>query len=498
MFRRLNALESMPSAERYRFSTLQGRYALLIDRWERLQGEKEAGRRPGLYGHFREAPPEAAAAFSGGPNAVRWPAAREARVVPMESEREPSSDATAKRARVRGERLRLEDLEGPERERQVRDRLGEGETLGLPSAMGAYASSPKENHGEPHEATGLARLPGAGSAAGASPAQTVAASPAQNERSRRRSCRCPMEASGSGNYWTTRSPSSRSGRQLRRRLVSNDWHPRRAVLRTRRPSSTSSRPLTIQPHRAHNPVSARDRRQRLRGDQRVPEVDRACRGSRSRTLTGRLYEKAERNDEGGRVRPTMRIDRSMRDPRRNPLVWTRADLPSLLVNYPRDAPPPDGEGVGVRRGGPVPHRPVDRPVSSQEAAEETEGEAEPRQISVSDSAGSGAATAPAAAGPRRPGTRPASQDPGSAPGLARPRAPQTQRRPTPAGGTSLVPVPPGSSVLIPPPVEITPPSEPEIRRSDGADARGAAGEEEPRRTSSQFRSQFQFELTTDY
>ncbi len=86
MFRRLNALESMASAERYRFSTLQGRYAILTDRWDRLQGEKEAGRRPGLYGHFREAPPPPSAAPPGGLNAARSASVQEKRgAVPMES-----------------------------------------------------------------------------------------------------------------------------------------------------------------------------------------------------------------------------------------------------------------------------------------------------------------------------------------------------------------------------------------------------------------------------
>ena len=55
MLRRLNASESMSAAERYRFSTLQGRFSALLERWERLLAEKESGRRPGLYGHFREA-----------------------------------------------------------------------------------------------------------------------------------------------------------------------------------------------------------------------------------------------------------------------------------------------------------------------------------------------------------------------------------------------------------------------------------------------------------
>jgi hypothetical protein len=57
MIRRLSAVTFDAAADRYRFSTLQGRYSSLNERWERLQGEKEAGRRPGLYGHFGPAAP---------------------------------------------------------------------------------------------------------------------------------------------------------------------------------------------------------------------------------------------------------------------------------------------------------------------------------------------------------------------------------------------------------------------------------------------------------
>jgi hypothetical protein len=56
MIRRLSAVTLDDAADRYRFSTLQGRYTALAERWERLQGEKEAGRRPGLYGHFATEP----------------------------------------------------------------------------------------------------------------------------------------------------------------------------------------------------------------------------------------------------------------------------------------------------------------------------------------------------------------------------------------------------------------------------------------------------------
>jgi len=50
--RRLSRSEAESAAERYRFSTLQGHYNALCERWDRLQSEKEAGRRPGVYGHL--------------------------------------------------------------------------------------------------------------------------------------------------------------------------------------------------------------------------------------------------------------------------------------------------------------------------------------------------------------------------------------------------------------------------------------------------------------
>jgi hypothetical protein len=50
--RRLSTAESDSSAERFRFQSLQVRYNALCERWDRLQTEKEAGRRPGIYSHF--------------------------------------------------------------------------------------------------------------------------------------------------------------------------------------------------------------------------------------------------------------------------------------------------------------------------------------------------------------------------------------------------------------------------------------------------------------
>lgn len=73
LIRALSSKDLDSAAERYRFSTLQGRWNALAERWERLQTEKEAGRRPGIYGHFRPAAAAAAAqsASDEGPNAAR-------------------------------------------------------------------------------------------------------------------------------------------------------------------------------------------------------------------------------------------------------------------------------------------------------------------------------------------------------------------------------------------------------------------------------------------
>ena len=75
MFRRLSASPPDAASERYLFSALQGRYSTLCERWERLQAEKESGRRPGVHGGFaapvsgeraaeKPAPPNAPAAGS--------------------------------------------------------------------------------------------------------------------------------------------------------------------------------------------------------------------------------------------------------------------------------------------------------------------------------------------------------------------------------------------------------------------------------------------------
>jgi hypothetical protein len=134
MVRRLNSTEDMTAAERYRFGALQGRFSALCDRWEKLQGEKEAGRRPGLYGHFREAGGGSPGQSASPPNAR--PAAsvqEERRAASPEPDRELFDRYLAAK-KARGEDVsgyRLEGfVEGLERERRkVRERLGEGEIL---------------------------------------------------------------------------------------------------------------------------------------------------------------------------------------------------------------------------------------------------------------------------------------------------------------------------------------------------------------------------------
>lgn len=136
MLRRLNASEAMSAAERYRFSTLQGRFSSLVERWERLLAEKESGRRPGLYGHFRGTPPEALSAAPPPPNAGR-PGSVEGVRGAGAIQADPDRDlferyVSAKKAR--GEDVsgyRLEGfLEGLERERRkVREKFGSADVV---------------------------------------------------------------------------------------------------------------------------------------------------------------------------------------------------------------------------------------------------------------------------------------------------------------------------------------------------------------------------------
>lgn len=178
---------------------------------------------------------------------------------------------------------------------------------------------------------------------------------------------------------------------------------------------------------------------------------------------GRMYEKAERNDAAiAEYATALRIDPSMRDPRRNPLVVdSELIYRASLANYPRDVASATMVKDSIyAEEGRFRAVPVDRPVSSQEASgEEPEAAVEPRNVGPGESAGV-VEPGPAGPGPGR----------GHPPSRVTPRSGQQAPRPRPAsgtaprGGTPLIAAPPGSNVPpAPPPVELTPPpaAEPE-------------------------------------
>ena len=125
--RRLSTTDLESAADRYRFSTLQGRYNALCERWDRLQAEKEAGKRPGIHGHFTRI---AGAEFASHarPNAARPASVKE------EATRPPSSAPTSEERDLfeRYRRARLEhgeDVSGLDLERFVARLAREREKL---------------------------------------------------------------------------------------------------------------------------------------------------------------------------------------------------------------------------------------------------------------------------------------------------------------------------------------------------------------------------------
>jgi hypothetical protein len=134
MIRRLSGVSFDAAADRYRLTTLQGRYTALVERWERLQGEKEAGRRPGLYGHFASGRERA----SGGSGAPAPPASAPPNGAALRSVETSETGARADRQlfetylgarRARGETVEEYDFgkfaESLARERaRLKERLG--------------------------------------------------------------------------------------------------------------------------------------------------------------------------------------------------------------------------------------------------------------------------------------------------------------------------------------------------------------------------------------
>ena len=181
----------------------------------------------------------------------------------------------------------------------------------------------------------------------------------------------------------------------------------------------------------------------------------------SRFRLGRLYEKQVKIDDAVREYSiAMRIDPSMRDPRRNPLVVDSEILFLASVhNYSRDLATASmyTDQLYVEEGR-FRQVPVDRALTSEEIADEEaefEPEPEPREIGP---AGVPAITDPAARTPSRRSARPpaAGEVGGSVLG-GRSRTPGARPprmgRPTPGPPLS----PPSDSA--PPPVHVPPPDE---------------------------------------
>jgi hypothetical protein len=136
MIRRLSSSRSDSAAEHYQLSALEGRFATLCERWERLQAEKEAGLRPGIRAGFVShlSPPAGSDAHpagrppSAGPNAPPSGSVESGRGAGSASDRDLFERYVAARRRG-GEDVggyRLEDFLArlAEEREKLRQRLG--------------------------------------------------------------------------------------------------------------------------------------------------------------------------------------------------------------------------------------------------------------------------------------------------------------------------------------------------------------------------------------
>ncbi len=174
----------------------------------------------------------------------------------------------------------------------------------------------------------------------------------------------------------------------------------------------------------------------------------------SRFHLGLLLER--RNDLDAAVEEyakALRIDPSMRDPRRNPLVvQTELMYQASLVNYPRDRAVVSMKTDAVFfEEAKFRKVPVDRALSTQEVAVEEEPEVAPREVGPGSAAGpaGGAQTGTAPPARRNPRATTFPQPPpeGAGPGTGTQRPPSTGRppraiRPTPQVAPTPVPAPP--------------------------------------------------------
>jgi Tfp pilus assembly protein PilF len=148
----------------------------------------------------------------------------------------------------------------------------------------------------------------------------------------------------------------------------------------------------------------------------------------------------------------LRIDPSMRDPRRNPLVvQTELMYQASLVNYPRDRAVASMKTDAVFfEESKFRKVPVDRALSTHEVAVEEEPEVTPREVGPGTAAGSagtqgGTAAPPARRNPRATFPQPPPEGVGPGTGTQRPTSPGRPPRairPTPQVAPTPVPAPP--------------------------------------------------------
>lgn len=139
MIRRLSTSRSDSAAEHYQLSALEGRFATLCERWERLQAEKEAGRRPGIRAGFVShlAPPGGPDPTPAGKTAISVPNAAPSRSVESGRGGGSASDRDLFERYVSARRRQGEDVGGyrledflarlTEEREKLRHRLGGGE-----------------------------------------------------------------------------------------------------------------------------------------------------------------------------------------------------------------------------------------------------------------------------------------------------------------------------------------------------------------------------------
>jgi hypothetical protein len=136
-FRRLSTTESDTAAERFRFQGLQVRYNALCERWDRLQTEKEAGHRPGIYGHFVRLGGSGTGGPPARPNAPEAASVREVEVTDSRLAEDPERELF--RRYIEAKRVQGEDIGGlqfdrfaqklAEQREKLREHFGDAEIV---------------------------------------------------------------------------------------------------------------------------------------------------------------------------------------------------------------------------------------------------------------------------------------------------------------------------------------------------------------------------------